>query len=57
MHYLFETIYRSGYYGEDWVPKIWVPKGNTQPEPNFGYGLGLCLNSMEFFGLGTQRRL
>ena len=33
--------------GEDWViPGL---------EPNFGYGLGLSLNSMGIFGLGTHK--
>ena len=44
-------------YGEDWVPKIRVPKGNTQIQTKFWVwvGLGLCLNSMGIFGLGTHK--
>ena len=43
-----------------------VPKGRnlrrvlvgiTRPEKIHGYGLGLSLNSMGIFGLGTQRGL
>ena len=57
MHYLFETIYRSGCYGEDWVPKIRIPKGNTRTRTKFRVwvGLGLCLNSMGILGLGTLK--
>ena len=44
-------------YGGDWVPKIWVPKGNTRTRTKFWVwvGLGLCLNSMGIFGLGTHK--
>ena len=44
-------------YGEDWVPKIRVPKGNTRTRTKFWVwvGLGLCLNSMGIFGLGTHK--
>ena len=34
-----------------------VPMGITRPEKIHGYGLGLSLNSMGIFGLGTQRGL
>ena len=30
----------SDYYGEDWVPKIWVPKGNTRTKIRVWVGLG-----------------
>ena len=45
------------HYGGDWVPKIRVPKGNTQTQTKFRVwvGLGLCLNSMGIFGLGTHK--
>ena len=38
-------------------PKFGYPRVIPEPEPKFGYGLGLCLNSMGFFGLGTQKAL
>ena len=43
--------------GGDWVPKIRAPKGNTQTRTKFWVwvGLGLCLNSMGIFGLGTHK--
>ena len=42
---------------EDWVPKIWVPKGNTRTRIKIWVwvGLGLCPNSMGIFGLGTHK--
>jgi hypothetical protein len=57
----FQTLVGScmtaTHYGEDWVPKIRVPKGNTQTwtEIWVWVGLGLCLNSMVIFGLGTHK--
>ena len=50
-------VYISGYYGEDWVPKIQVPKGNTRTRIKFWVWveLGLCLNSVGIFGLGTLK--
>ena len=44
-------------YGEDLVPKIRVPKGNTRTRTKIRVwvGLGLCLNSMGIFGLGTHK--
>ena len=47
----------SAYYGEDWVPKIRVPKGNTRTRTEIWVwvGLGLCLNSMVIFVLGTHK--
>ena len=44
-------------YGGDWVPKVRVPKGNTHTRTKFWVwvGLGLCLNSMGIFGLGTHK--
>ena len=49
------TIYV--YYGEDWVPTIRVPKGNTRTKTKFWVwvGLGLCLNFIGIFGLGTYK--
>ena len=35
----------------------WVPKGITRKNPWVWVGLGLSLNSMGIFGLGTQRGL
>ena len=51
------VTYIHTYYGWDWVPKIWVPKGNTRTRTKFWVwvGLGLCLNSMGIFGLGTHK--
>merc|ERR1712051_797784 len=48
-----------GQYCGDWVPKIRVPKGNTQTRIKFWVwvGLGLCLKSMGIFGLGTHKVL
>ena len=34
---------------------IGYPRVIPGPEPIFGYGLGLCLNSMGIFGLGTHK--
>ena len=44
-------------FGKDRVPKIRVPKGNTQTRTKFlvWVGLGLCLNSMGIFRLGTHQ--
>ena len=44
---------------EDWVPKIRVPNGNnqTRTEIQLWVRLGLFLNSMGIFGLGTKRGL
>ena len=33
----------------------WVPKGITRKNLRVWVGLGLCLNSMGIFGLGTQK--
>ena len=44
-------------YGGDWVPKIRVPKGNTQTKVRVWVGLGLCLNTMGIFRLGTHKVL
>ena len=55
---MFQPVLKySGHYGEDWVPKIRVPKGNnrTQTKIQVWVGLGLCLNSMGIFGLGTHK--
>ena len=53
----FDPIKHSIYYGWDWVPELWVPKGNTRTRTKFWVwvGLGLCLNSMGIFGLGTHK--
>ena len=42
---------------EDWVPKIKVPKVNTQSQTKYQVWvwLGLCLNSMGIFGMGTHK--
>jgi hypothetical protein len=51
------THSRDPNYGEDWVPKVRVPKGNTRTRTKFWVWveLGLCLNSMGIFGLGTHK--
>jgi hypothetical protein len=51
------TLEATSHYGGDWVPKIRVPKGNTQTRTKIWVwvGLGLCLNSMGIFGLGTHK--
>ena len=36
-------------------PKFGYPRVIPGPKPNFGYGLGLCLNSVGIFGLGTHK--
>ena len=36
-------------------PKLGYPRVIPGPKPKFGYGLGLCLNSMGIFGLGTHK--
>ena len=38
-------------------PKFGLPKGNTRTQSKFWVwvGLGLCLNSMGIFGLGTHK--
>ena len=33
----------------------WVPKGITRKNTRVWVGLGLCLNSMGIFGLGTHK--
>jgi hypothetical protein len=44
-----DTMARIGY------PKFGDPRVIPEPEPKFGYGLGLFLNSMGIFGLGTHK--
>ena len=36
---------------------IGYPSLIPEPQPKFGYGLGLCLNTMGIFGLGTNKVL
>ena len=47
--------------GYSWVPMEggypWVPKGITRKNLRVWVGLGLCLNSMGIFGLGTHKVL
>ena len=38
-------------------PKFGYPRVIPEPEPKFGYALGLCLNTMGIFGLGTHKVL
>ena len=53
---MYDFLFGSMGHG-DWVPKIRVPNGNTRARTKswVWVGLGLCLNSLGIFGLGTQK--